>query len=259
MVLLGQRWAETYMKKNPGARIQVTGGGSGTGIAALINGTTGLCASSRPITQREKETIRQKWGKEVVELAVAIDGLAVYLHSSNPVNELSLNQLKAIYTGAITNWNQVGGPDLRIVMYGRENNSGTYTFFKKHVLQNRDFHPRTQSLPGTAAVVNAVSKDAKAIGYGGIAYSKGITLITIKPDDQSPSIAPSVDNVAAGKYPLSRHLYWYFTGSPAGEAKVLADWVLSPEGQSIVKEVGYFPLPQKDLARKPAIKSRANR
>ncbi len=248
MVLLGQRWAEVYMKRTPGARIQVTGGGSGTGIAALINGTTDICESSRPMKQREKEMIRQKWGKDAVEIAVAVDGLAIYLHSSNPIAELSLRQLKSIYTGTIANWQEVGGQDLRIVMYSRENNSGTYAFFKEHVLENEDFHPRTQTLPGTAAVVNAVSKDVKAIGYGGIAYSKGIKLVRIKVDG-GPATAPSMENVLSGKYPVSRNLYWYFVGSPSGEAKNLTDWVLSPEGQAIVKDVGYYPLPRKELPR----------
>ncbi|MEW5975012.1 MAG: phosphate ABC transporter substrate-binding protein [Acidobacteriota bacterium] len=249
MVLLGQRWAELYMKKVPESRIQVTGGGSGTGIAALINGTTDICESSRPITQRERQAIRQKWGKDPVEIAVAIDGLAIYLHPSNSVDELSLSQLKGIYTGAVSNWKQVGGQDLRIVMYGRENNSGTYAFFKEHVLENQDFHPRTQTLPGTAAVVNAVSKDVKAIGYGGIAYSKGIKLVRVKSTDTGPSLIPSMENVLSGKYPVSRSLFWYFAGDPSGEAKSLTDWVLSPEGQAIVKEVGYYPLPRKGVVK----------
>jgi phosphate transport system substrate-binding protein len=244
MVLLGQRWAEVYMGKNPGVRIQVTGGGSGTGIAALINGTTDICESSRPMKDKEKADVRAKRGKEAVEIPVAVDGLAIYLHETNPVTELSLDQLKQIYTGKITNWKEVGGKDAQIVLYSRENNSGTYAYFKEHVLGNQDFHPRAQTLPGTAAVTNAVSKDPRAIGYGGIAYAKGIRHAQIKKDPHGPAIEPSMENVLSGKYPISRYLFWYLAGQPTGEIKRLIDWVLSPEGQQIVQAVGYYPLPQ---------------
>src|SRR4030095_2927839 len=161
MVLLGQRWAEVYMKKNPGSRIQVTGGGSGTGIAALINGTTDICEASRPLKDKEKEDAKAKRGAAVVEIPVAVDGLAIYLNSANPIKELSLDQIKGIYTGKITNWKDVGGKDGKIIAYSRENNSVTYAYFKEHVLANGDFHPTIQTLPGTSAVTNAVAKDPK--------------------------------------------------------------------------------------------------
>ena len=164
MVILGQRWAEVYMKQHPGSRIQVTGGGSGTGIAALINGTTDIAESSRPMKDKEKEEVKTKRGKEVAEIPMAVDGLAIYLNASNPVKELSLDQVKQIYTGKVTNWKEVGGKDAKIILYSRENNSGTYAYFKEHVLENADFHPTAQTLPGTAAVTNAVAKDPKAIG-----------------------------------------------------------------------------------------------
>ncbi|PYV36982.1 MAG: phosphate-binding protein [Acidobacteria bacterium] len=244
MVLLGQRWAEVYMKKTPGSRIQVTGGGSGTGIAALINGTTDICEASRPMKDKEKEEVKAKTGKEVVEIPVAVDGLAIYLNASNPIQELTLDQVKQIYLGKITNWKAVGGSDTRIILYGRENNSGTYAYFKEHVLQNADFHPTTQTLPGTAAVTNAVSKDPKAIGYGGIAYAKGIRHTRVKKDANSPAIEPSMENVLSAKYPISRFLYWYVAGQPSGEIKKLVDWVLGDEGQKLVQAVGYYPLPK---------------
>ena len=164
------------MKKNPGANIQVTGGGSGVGIAALINGTTDIAESSRPMKDAEKTQLQQKRGVAVVELPVALDGLAVYVHEKNPLQELTLEQLKKIYTGAVKNWKDVGGNDERIILYGRENSSGTYAYFKEHVLENADYYPTTQTLPGTAAVINAVSKDIRGIGYGGIAYLKGVRL-----------------------------------------------------------------------------------
>jgi len=246
MVILGQRWAEVYMKKNPGATIQVTGGGSGTGIAALINGTTSIAESSRPMKDKEKAEVRSKRGAEVLELPVAVDGLAVYVHESNPVNELSLQQLKAIYTGAVKNWKEVGGKDERIILYSRENNSGTYVYFKEHVLENADYFPTAQTLPGTAAVINAVAKDRRGIGYGGIAYGKGIKHLRVKADDKSPAVEPTMENVLAARYPISRFLYWYFAGAPTGDVREFAEWVVSKDGQTVVENVGYYPLNEKD-------------
>jgi phosphate transport system substrate-binding protein len=249
MVILGQRWAEVYMSKNPGVIIQVTGGGSGTGIAALINGTTDIAEASRPMKDAEKEQTKQKRGKDVVEIPVALDGLAVYVNEQNPVAELSLEQLKRIYTGVVKNWKEVGGRDERIILYGRENSSGTYVYFKEHVLENADYYPTTQTLPGTAAVINAVARDTRGIGYGGIAYGKGIKHLRVRKDANSPAIEPSMDNVVSGVYPISRNLYWYLAGQPAGDLKKLVDWVMSKNGQAVVENVGYYPLPESDLAR----------
>ncbi len=245
MVILGQRWAETYMKLHPGVRIQVTGGGSGTGIAALINGGTDICEASRSMKEREKEQVRQRRGRDVREIPVALDGVAIYVNDSNPVKELSQAQIKAIYTGQSTNWRDVGGPDERIVPYSRENNSGTYVFFKEHVLDNEDFAQEIQTLPGTAAVVNAVSKDPASIGYGGIAYAQGIRAVPIRRADSTAAIHPSLESVRSGQYPLSRNLFFYTVGDPAGDAKSFIDWVLSPEGQKICELVGYYPLASK--------------
>jgi len=242
MVILGQRWAETYMKEHPDKRIQVTGGGSGTGIAALINGGTDICEASRPMKDKEKTMARARRGKDVVEIPVALDGVAVYVPDASPIQTLSLAQLRSIYTGTITNWRDVGGPDRRIVAYSRENNSGTYVFFKEHVLDNEDFARDVQTLPGTAAVVNAVSKDPASLGYGGIAYASGIRPVAIKKDEASEPVKPTLDTVEEGKYPLSRHLYFYTVGQPEGGVKEFIDWVLSPEGQAICEAVGYYPL-----------------
>ncbi len=235
MVILGQRWAETYMKEHPDKRIQVTGGGSGTGIAALINGGTDICEASRPMKDKEKALARSRRGKDV-------QGDAVYVPDASPIQTLSLAQLRSIYTGTITNWRDVGGPDQRIVAYSRENNSGTYVFFKEHVLDNEDFARDVQTLPGTAAVVNAVSKDPASLGYGGIAYASGIRPVAIKKDEASEPVKPTLDTVEQGKYPLSRHLYFYTVGQPEGGVKEFIDWVLSPEGQAICEAVGYYPL-----------------
>ena len=246
MVILGQRWAEVYMKNMPGVAVQVTGGGSGTGIAALINGTTDIAEASRPMKDKEKEDCKAKRGKEVLELPVAVDGLAVYVNESNPVSELTLAQLKAIYTGAVKNWSEVGGRDERILLYGRENNSGTYVYFKEHVLENADYFPTVQTLPGTAAVINAVARDPRGIGYGGIAYGQSVKHLRVKKDANSPAVEPSMENVLAARYPISRYLYWYFAGQPTGDLKNFAEWALSADGQNVVEKVGYYPLNETD-------------
>jgi len=252
MVILGQRWAEAYMQQNSGVSIQVTGGGSGTGIAALINGTTQVAESSRPMKEKEIAEVKAKRGKDVLELPVAVDGLAVYVHESNPVSELTLAQIKAIYTGAVKNWKDVGGRDERILLYSRENNSGTYVYFKEHVLENADYYPTAQTLPGTAAVIHAVSKDPRGIGYGGIAYGKGIKHLRVKKDANSPGVEPSMDNVLSGRYPISRFLYWYLAGPPSGDLLAFAQWVVSKEGQEVVEKVGYYPLNDKDRSASAA-------
>lgn len=245
MVILGQRWAETYMKLHPEVTIQVTGGGSGTGIAALINGGTDICESSRPMKEKEKEQARAKHGRDVMEIPVALDALAIYVHESNPIKEISLPQLKAIFTGKLTNWKDLGGADGRIVAYSRENNSGTYAYFKEHVLENADFAAEVQTLPGTAAVVNAVSKDPRSVGYGGIGYGTGIRTLPVKKDDKAPAVAPSLATVHNGTYPISRELYFYTAGEPAGDVKAFIDWARSPDGQKVCEEVGYYPLGKK--------------
>ena len=242
MVVLGQRWAEEYMKKNPKVSIQVTGGGSGTGISALINGTTEICEASRSMKDAEKTQLKEKTGALPEEITVAKDGLSVYLNASNPLGELTMDQLKAIFTGKITNWKDVGGPDAKIIPYSRENSSGTYVFFKEHVLGNADYTPRAQAMPGTAAVVNAVSKEGFSIGYGGAAYAKGIKVIKVKKDATTAGVAPSDATVKNGTYPLSRPLFFYLRGKAAGDIKSFVDWVLSAEGQAVVLKVGYFPV-----------------
>lgn len=242
MVILGQRWAEAYMNANPGAVVQVTGGGSGTGIAALINGTTDICQASRPMKEDEKRKLRDRFQTMGIEIPVARDGLSIYLNESNPVKELTIAQLRDIYTGVTTNWKQVGGSDTPITLYGRENNSGTYVYFKDNVLLGRDYSARCQTLPGTAAVVNAVSKDPNGVGYGGAAYAKGVKDCAVKKDAQSPAVLPSAETVKNGSYPITRYLYFYTRTRPAGNIKKFTDWVLSTEGQALATKVGYFPV-----------------
>ena len=242
MVILGQRWAELYMGAHPGSVIQVTGGGSGTGIAALINGTTDICMASRPMKNDEKFKLRDRYHTLGIEIPVAKDGLSVYLHERNAVKELTLAQIKDIYTGAVTNWRQVGGADVAIVLYGRENSSGTYVYFKDNVLKGQDYSARCQTLPGTAAVVNAVAKDPNGIGYGGAAYAKEVRDCGVKQDAGAAAVFPSAATVKDGSYPITRELFLYTRTRPAGPVKAFTDWVLSSEGQAVAVKVGYFPI-----------------
>lgn len=252
LVRLGQRWAEEYMKLNPGVVVQVSGGGTGTGIAALINGSTDICEASRDMKEKEYKQAEEK-GIKPYRVAVSLDGISIFLNEKNPVKELTFAQLKGIYTGAITNWKEVGGNDARIIVYSRENNSGTYAFFKEHVLNEEDYSDYTQTLPGTAAVVNAVAKDVNGIGYGGIAWATGVRYAAVKKTDQDQAVLPSMETVSNGTYPISRELYWFFSGQPQGELKKLVNWALSEEGQKVAESVDYIPLPR-ELAEKNKIK-----
>ena len=244
LVILAQKWAETYMGKNSGVKIQVTGGGTGTGFAALQNQTTDLCDASRKIKAAEIGNCVKAFGKRPTEYKVAVDGLSVYVSADNVVKELSLEQLENIFTGKIRNWKAVGGADAPITVYSRENSSGTYEFFKENVLKGKDFAASAQTMPGTAAVLQAVAKDKNGIGYGGAAYGAGAKHVGVKADDASAAIEPTEENVVGQKYPIWRYLYIYV--NPAldkGEVAAYLNWIRSDEGQKVVKDVGYFPLP----------------
>lgn len=246
MVILAQKWAETYMAANKGTTIQVTGGGTGTGFAALQNKTTDLCNASRPIkSPGEVLGCIRAFGKKPVEYKVALDGLAVYVSADNPVTELTLSQVSDIFLGKIRNWKDVGGKDAPITLYSRENSSGTYEFFKDHVLNKQDFDATAQTMPGTAAVLQAVAKDKNGIGYGGAAYGAGAKHLLIKKDAESPGVEPTEKTVQSGEYPIARHLFIYV--NPALDKDGLnayLKWIISDEGQKVVKDVGYFPLPK---------------
>ncbi len=241
MVRLGQRWAEEYMKKFPKTVIQVSGGGSGTGIAALLNNTTDICMASRDMKAGEYKLAKEK-GIDLKRMAVSLDGIAIFLHNYNPVNELTLAQIKAIYTGETSNWKDIGGKDATIILYGRENNSGTYAYFKEFVLDEEDYSERCQTLPGTASVVNAVTKDPNGIGYGGIAWATTVKHAGVKAADTTAAILPEVSAVSNGTYPISRELYFFTRGVPTGEMKDFINWTLSPEGQKVAESADYIPL-----------------
>jgi phosphate transport system substrate-binding protein len=242
LVILSQRWAEKYMSTHPDVVVQVTGGGSGTGISALINGTTDFANASREMKKSEIDKLKQRFNTLGNEIKVAKDGITVYVSESNPVTELAIAQIRAIYLGEVTNWREVGGPDAAIVVYGRENSSGTYVYFRDNVLGGNDYVSSMQSLPGTAAVVNAVVKDKNGIGYGGAAYAGGIKIVKVKKDDSSPAYAPTVETIKNNDYPIARYLYMYSRSKPTGAMKDFVDWVLSAEGQELVSKVGYFPV-----------------
>ena len=246
MVILGQRWAERYMQKHPGTTVQVSGGGSGTGIAALLNGTTDIANASRPLKDTERTQLAARGHGNAVETHVALDALAVYVNVANPLPPIDVEHLGRIFKGEITNWREVGGPDQPIVLYSRENNSGTYAYFKEHVLENADFAQTAQTLPGTAAVINAVSHDPNGIGYGGIAYGSGVKHLALGPAG-ADAIEATMENAVSGRYPLSRFLNMVTAGAPAGLARDYVDWILSPEGQQLVESVGYYPLPHEGV------------
>lgn len=244
MVILAQKWAETYMGQKPGVKIQVTGGGTGTGFAALQNRTTDLCNASRKIKSAETGKCLEAFGKRPTEYKVALDGLSVYVSAENTITELTLEQLELIFTSKIKNWKEVGGPDAPITVYSRENSSGTYEFFKEHVLKGKDFAASAQTMPGTAAVLQAVAKDRNGIGYGGAAYGAGAKHLAIKKESASKAVEPTEENVTKGSYPIWRHLFIYV--NPAldkGEVGDYLAWIRSDAGQKVVQEVGYFPLP----------------
>jgi phosphate transport system substrate-binding protein len=190
----------------------------------------------------ERKQIQDKYGAPPVEILVAKDGLTIYVHESNPIEVLSIAQLKSVYTGETTGWKALGGPDQPITVYGRENSSGTYEYFKDHVLGGADFAAAVLTLPGTAAVVNAVAKDPRGIGYGGAAYATGVREVAVRTDETTPAVLPKAEFVRDGSYPNSRGLYFYMRKAPEGGIKTFVDYVLSEEGQSVVTEVGYFPI-----------------
>ena len=245
LVILAQKWAEAYMAAHPGTQIQVNGGGSGVGLAALQNETTDLATTSRKIKPQEELNCIKAFKRRPREYKVALDGLSVYVNESNPVKALSVAQLEGIFTGEVTNWKEVGGKDGPIALYSRENSSGTYEFFKENVLKGKDFAASAQTMPGTAAVLQAVGKDPGGIGYGGAAYGGGARALDIRKAEGTPAVEPTEENVMSGKYPIWRHLYIYLNpAKDKGEIAAFLSWVRSDEGQALVKEIGYFPLPK---------------
>jgi len=247
LVNLALAWAETYMGFRPNVRISVTGGGSGTGIAAMINGTVDIANASRAMKPEEIAAAEAN-GISPVEFTVARDAIAVVVHPSNPVDTLTLQQISEIYTGNIANWSQVGGEDRPIVLLSRESNSGTYVYFLENVIRlgNREsellFTPDTLLMPSSEGISTEARQNPNGIGYDGLGYvTADQKVVAVARDADAPYVLPSVETVNDGSYPIARPLYMYTAGEPADQAKEYLDWVLG-DGQSLVSELGFVPL-----------------
>ena len=250
LVNVAQAWAEAYQTVNPEVAVAVSGGGSGTGIAAMINGTVDIANASRSMKDKEVELAKSK-GQNPIEHIVGYDALAVFLHSDNPADSLSIETLAEIYgeDGATNNWSQIGlevpgCKDQEMVLVSRQNNSGTYAYFRKAVLgKKRDYKMGTRDMHGSKDVVDLVEKTPCAIGYSGLAYATDhVKLACISKKDGESCVSPSVASASDGSYPIARPLFMYTNGEPEGDIKTYLDWILSDEGQCIIKNKGYAPV-----------------
>lgn len=239
---LAQKEAELFMMKNKSARITVTGGGSGVGISSLIDNTTDIAMSSRKMKLSEKMKANAS-GSTAQEIVIALDALAVIVHPANKVSKLTREQLEGIYTGKIKNWNEVGGDNMTIVVYGRESSSGTYDFFKEHVLDNKNYAASILSMPATGAIVQSVSQTKGAIGYVGLAYiEKNVKAVSVSFDLGKTFVKPSFANAKNKTYPIVRPLFFYHMSTTANLVKPFINFVLSKEGQAIVLAEGYITI-----------------
>ena len=248
MVNLGQAWAEAYMKQNPGTSIAVTGGGSGTGISAMVNNTCDIAEVSREMKESEIKLVESK-GFTPKKIIVALDGLAVVVNPANKISELTIGQLADVFSGKIKNWKELGGRDAKIVLLSREVNSGTHVYFKEHVLRKgnaegkEEFAPEALLLSSSQAIADEVSQNLDAIGYYGMGYiTAKEKALKISKEKNAPAISPTMDNVISGAYPISRPLLMYSKGEPKGLVKSFIEYVLSPAGQEIVKKLDFDPV-----------------
>ena len=237
---LAQAEAEEFMNENSGKSVSVTGGGSGIGIAALIDGQVDIATASRQIDANETEAAKKN-GINPVENVIAYDGITVVVNPANPVSSLTFDQLRGIYNGSISNWKDVGGTDAPIVVISRDSSSGTYKDFQKDVLLGDEYRPDALTQPATGGVVGEVSQNPSAIGYIGFAYLDN-SVKALSLDKGTGSVAPTAEGILNGSYPLSRSLYFYTNGEPSGLTKEFIDFVLSEKGQNVVSTVGYIPL-----------------
>ncbi|HET7087333.1 MAG TPA: phosphate ABC transporter substrate-binding protein [Anaerolineae bacterium] len=248
MVNLALAWAEAYQGIYPDVRISVTGGGSGTGIASLINGTADIANASRAMKSEERAEAESN-GIQPVEIPVARDAIAVIVHPDNPVESLTLQQISDIYSGKITNWKEVGGEDRPIVLLSRETNSGTHVYFLEEVIRLGDsenktlFSPDTLLLPSSEGITAEVRQNLNAIGYDGLGYvTPDVKTVAVAAEPGAPYVKPSIESVNAGQYPIARPLFMYTNGEPGGTVKEFIDWILGPDGQAIVARLGFVPL-----------------
>ena len=251
MVNLAQAWAERYTGITNTASVEVSGGGSGTGVAALINGTVDVANCSRQIKPKELELATQNTGKAPQEFIVGYDALAVYVHHDTPIDKITITQLAEIYgeDGAITKWSDLGiahenCPSDKIIRISRQSNSGTYFYFREALLgKTRDFELGSLDLHGSKDVVEVIGRTPCAIGYSGMGYATShVKMLEIAMAPGEPYYAPNLENVLAKTYPIARPLYMYSLGEPTGEVKAYLDWILSVEGQKIVEKLGFVPL-----------------
>ncbi len=239
---LSQKEAENYMKQNKGAGVTVIGGGSGVGIAALMDGTTDIAMSSRKLKMDERLKL-QDAGTAFKEVIIANDALSVIVHPQNKVSQLTREQLEAIFTGKIKNWKELGGEDLTIVVYSRESSSGTYEFFKEHVMARKNYAPTVLNMPATGAIIQSVSQTKGAIGYVGLAYvNKEVKDIAVSYDKGKNYYKGSIVTAKNKTYPIVRPLYYYYPVSREANVKSFINYILAAEGQKIVEQVGYIPL-----------------
>ncbi|MCH2609554.1 MAG: phosphate ABC transporter substrate-binding protein [Pirellulales bacterium] len=250
MVNLAQAWAEQYQESNSSVEIEVSGGGSGVGIKSLISGQADMANASRKVKDSEKARAKDELGKEPVELIVGRDALAVYVHKDNPIDEISLSQLKAIYadSGSITNWSDIGitmpeGTADEITRVSRQNNSGTYAYFRESVLDEEDFKLGSIDQSGSKDVVALVSTTLNSIGYSGMGYATpDVKMLKIKSSDDGEAVEPNAENVINNTYPIARPLHIYTIGEATGNVKEYLDWIMSDAGQAVVTEMGYVPV-----------------
>jgi phosphate transport system substrate-binding protein len=251
MVNVAQAWAEQYKNVAPNVDVEVSGGGSGVGIAALEKGTIDIANSSRNMKPEEMEQVKRTTGKDVKELVVGFDALAVYVNKDNPLEEINFDQLTQIFAegGKIEKWSQLGvkipgASDDVIVRVSRQSSSGTYEFFREHALGKKDFKLGSRDMNGSKEVVELIGSTKTAIGYSGMGYATpGVKILRLSKKAGEPAIQASVANTLSKAYPLARSLLIYTAGEPQGAVKSYLDWILSPAGQKIVEESGYVPLP----------------
>ncbi len=245
MVNMGQSLAEYYMDEvNPEATISISGGGSGTGIAAIINDEVDIAQSSRSMTAEEIEDA-QSGGVEVYEFIVGQDGIAVTVHENNPLEELSIPELKQIFTGEVKNWSQFGWEEGgKISLYSRQSSSGTYVFFNEAVMDGEDFYEEAHFMPGTSAIADGIEGDKNGIGYVGVGYVRdGIKALELSLEEEGTYVTPlDAENINTGEYPLARPLFFYTNGAPEGELLEYLNWVLSEEGQQALEEAGFYQI-----------------
>jgi phosphate transport system substrate-binding protein len=251
LLILAQNWAEAYIESHSKTEVVVSGGGSGTGISALINKQIDIADASRQIKQREIDAANDG-GINPVEWKVALDGISIIVNKDNPFDELSYVQIRGIYNGLVKNWSEIGGTEGIIVAYGRQSTSGTYVYFNEEVLSKDDYRADKQQLAGNSEIVEAVINDPNGIGYVGVAYAEArkdeLKIVSVKKGDADTAYQPTSSNIASGDYPISRYLYIYTDGIPEGDIANYIEFILSNEGQEIVNEAGYIALPQSILS-----------